>query len=555
MKLLFVMDSPEYLRFYDTVIQEFAARGHQVSLAVSHSREKKPVGLEGLRAHADRVRVLGVAPEYDGMWGDIAFRLRGIMDFVRYLHPRFAAAPALRARMKRKVLPSAYRWLDRIPSLPPGVVYGVERMLMAADRSIPTSQAIAAFLREHHPDVLLVSPLVSAGSEQVDWIKVAHAEGIRTAACIASWDNLTNKGLLRIEPDLVVVWNDAQKQEAREYHYIPEERIATTGAQLFDRWFAKEVTRDRAAFCARVGLPDTRPFLLFTGSSAFISRSNIEVPFVRRWIAAVRASADAALRDAPILVRPHPYNFHAWDPNPLTDLPAVAVYPRGSYNPIDEDSRADFFDSLYHCAAVIGVNTSAMIEAAIIGRPVFSLMSEEFAGTQEGTIHFHYLLPENGGFVRIAATVEEHVRQLGERLRDLEGARAETSRFVASFVRPHGVDRPATPLFVDAIERLAAAPARSPESTPAWAYLLRPVVLAGAFVQASVTWVQRGGLRPRVPRLLVVGAHHAGRRARHVRKALGRALTLGSARVRRRAHLANKRWQKFVIKPLRGWLG
>ena len=107
MKLLFLMDSPEYLRFYDTVIEEAAARGHTVAIAVSHSREKKPVGLEGLRALADRVHVLGVAPEHEGMWGDIAFRLRGIMDFGRYLHPRFAAAPALRDRMKRKVLPSA----------------------------------------------------------------------------------------------------------------------------------------------------------------------------------------------------------------------------------------------------------------------------------------------------------------------------------------------------------------------------------------------------------------------------------------------------------------
>ena len=53
-----------------------------------------------------------------------------------------------------------------------------------------------------------------AASEQVDWIKAARACGIRTAACIASWDNLTNKGLLRIEPDLVVVWNEAQRREA-----------------------------------------------------------------------------------------------------------------------------------------------------------------------------------------------------------------------------------------------------------------------------------------------------------------------------------------------------
>ena len=62
-----------------------------------------------------------------------------------------------------------------------------------------------------------------------------------------------------------------------------------------------------------------------------------------------------------------------------------------------------------------------MIEAAIIGRPVFSMLAEEFAGTQEGTIHFHHLLPENGGCVRIASTIDEHVRQLSDRLSDPGG--------------------------------------------------------------------------------------------------------------------------------------
>jgi hypothetical protein len=255
MKLLFIMDSPEYLRFYDSVIDECAARGHDVRLGVSHGQERKPVGLQGLSTHT-RVHVLGLVPEHTGRWGDIAYRLRGIMDFVRYLHPRFAAAPALRARMKGKILPSAFHWLDAIPSLPPRVVRAAERMLMAADWAMPVPEHFVAYLREQAPDVLLMSPLVTAGSEQVDWIKAARLCGIRTAVCIASWDNLTNKGLLRIEPDLVLVWNDAQKQEAHEFHYIPTEKIVTTGAQLFDRWFLKEVTRDRAGFCDGFGRYD-----------------------------------------------------------------------------------------------------------------------------------------------------------------------------------------------------------------------------------------------------------------------------------------------------------
>jgi hypothetical protein len=526
MKILFVWDSPEYLRFYDSAIEECAARGHDVAIAVVNASHKKPVGLEGLKAYADRVRVLGVVPEHTGMWGAIAHGLRGIMDFVRYLHPRFASATSLRARMKRKVLPAAYHWLDAIPQLAPAHVERAERMLMAAERAIPVCRPIAEFLAEQAPDVMLVSPLIDAASEQVDWVKAAQSDGIRSAACVASWDNLTNKGLLRVEPDLVIVWNEAQKREAHEYHYIPMGKIVATGAQLFDRWFMKRVTRDRQAFGERVGLRDGQPFLLFTGSSSFISESRAEVAFVRKWIAALRASTDPSLREINVLVRPHPYNCHAWDPDPLSDLPGAVFFPRGGYNPIDPDNRADFFDSIYHSAAVVGINTSAMIEAAIIGRPVFSILAEEFSGTQEGTIHFHHLLPEHGGCVRIASTIDEHVQQLSERLRDLEGAQAETRRFIGSFIRPHGIERPATPIFVDAVERLAAAPAPRPRVVPFWSYCLRPVVFAAAVPGGIGAWLARPDpLKPMRKRV-----HQFTHRRR-------KAVT--------------KWWQKSVVKPLR----
>src|SRR5688572_4953606 len=85
MKILFLMDSPEYLRFYDSAIEELALRGHAVAIAVNHSSHKKPVGLGGLQAYADRVSVSGVVPKVGGRWGRVAYGLRGTMDFVRYL--------------------------------------------------------------------------------------------------------------------------------------------------------------------------------------------------------------------------------------------------------------------------------------------------------------------------------------------------------------------------------------------------------------------------------------------------------------------------------------
>ena len=456
MRFLFVVASPEYLRYYDLVLRLLAERGHDVSIAVNHVKEQKQATFDGI-SHS--VRVLGVVPPRRDRWIALARGLRGTFDFVRYLHPDYRSAPALRDRMKRKVLPRPLRWLDRIGTLGEGTLGLLYAVLRRLERAVPVSGELIAFLTTNRPDVLVVSPLIDAASDQVDLVRAARRLGVRVAVGIASWDNLTNKGLLRVEPDLVLVWNEAQKAEALRFHGVPGDRVAVTGAQLFDRWFERTPARDRATFCDAVGLPDARPFLLYTTSSVFIARSELELPFVRKWIAALRRSPDRAVRDIPVLVRPHPYNWHAWEHADLSDLGAVQVWPRGPYNTVSEEHRAGFFDSMYHSAAVVGVNTSAMVESAIVGRPVFSL-ADEFAGTQDGTLHFHHLLPENGGFLRVAHSLDEHLTQLSAVLRDPEGVATQLHAFVASFIRPHGVERPCTPIVADTLERFGAAPAR-----------------------------------------------------------------------------------------------
>jgi hypothetical protein len=457
-KILFAMASAEYLRYYDSTIRLLADRGHDVLVAVNHDRgDRKPVTLQGLRGAAERrVSVLGVLPSADPFWDRVGRGLRGTMDFVRYLDPHFADAHALRARIRRKVLPRALHGLDRIQSLGRGGTRNLLAALAACERAIPTPPALDRFLAETAPDAVLVSPLVDAASPQVDLVKSAQRLGIPVAAGIASWDNLTNKGLLRVQPDLVLVWNDVQKAEATTLHGVAPERVMVTGAQPFDRWFGRAPSRTADEFCRMLGFGGATPFALFTCSSGFISEGRSEVAFVRRWIEALRRSADPAVASLPIVVRPHPYNTRAWADADLSDLSPAVVWPRGVYSPVSPEGRDGFFDSLYYSAAVVGINTSALIEAAILGRPVLSIRAHDFAATQEGTLHFHYLLPENGGFLRVSETFDDHVRQLAEVLAHPDAARQETERFVDSFIRPRGRDVAATPVVADGLEALAA---------------------------------------------------------------------------------------------------
>jgi hypothetical protein len=477
LKFLFVVGSAEYIRYFDSTMTLLMDRGHEVSIGVNRLRERKQARLEGLEAA--RTRFLGVIPKRLDVWTPMARAVRGTFDFVRYLQPRFADAPALRTRMKRKVLPSWMAWLDRTRTLDERQLARAYRWLARLESAIPVSRRLTQFLTSHRPDVVIVSPLVDAASDQVDMVRAAQSIGVPAVAGIASWDNLTNKGQLRVQPDMVTVWNEQQKREAIELHGIEPGRVAVTGAQLFDRWFDRRPSQSRDDFCAMVGLPADRPIVLYTGSSVFISPSAIEAPFARRWIQALRASADPIVANAAILIRPHPFNVEGWLTTDFRDLGPVAIFPDARFTPSSDTARTSFFDSLYYAAAIVGVNTSAMVEAAILGKPVMSLVTEEFAATQKGTLHFHYLLPENGGFLRVASTLDEHVTQLVDALRHPDVSRAQTQAFVQSFLRPLGLDVPCTPLLADALERAADHP-RAPIRDSVGARLLRVVLLPAA---------------------------------------------------------------------------
>jgi hypothetical protein len=478
LKLLFIVGSAEYIRYFDSTMSLLMDRGHEVSIGVNRLRERKHARLEGLED--PRVRIVGVIPKRLDVWTPLARAVRGTFDFVRYLQPRFADAPALRARMKRKVLPSWMAWLDRTQTLTDAQLARAYLWLTRVEAAIPVSRRLTHFFNTHRPDAVIVSPLVDAASDQVDAVRAAQAIGIPAVAAIASWDNLTNKGQLRVQPDMVTVWNEEQKREAVTLHGIDADRVQVTGAQLFDRWFSRRPSQSREQFCAMVGLPTDREIVLYTGSSVFISPSAVEAPFARRWIQALRASSDPVVANAVVLIRPHPFNVEGWQTTDFSDLGPVAIFPNARFTPSADSARTSFFDSLYYASAIVGVNTSAMVEAAILGKPVLSLMTGEFAATQQGTLHFHYLLPENGGFLRVAHSFDEHITQLTDGLRNPDLSRAVTQSFVRSFLRPQGLDVPCTPLLADALERAAdlpCAPLRESAATRALRLFVLPLAI------------------------------------------------------------------------------
>jgi hypothetical protein len=281
-------------------------------------------------------------------------------------------------------------------------------------------------------------------------------------------------------------------------HGIPADRVVLTGAQRFDDWFDRRPSTSAEEFERKVGLDHGQPFVLYLCSSPFIAPNEVE--FVHRWLAAVRQR----LPHLGVLVRPHPQNGAQWQDVDLGE-PNAVVWPPAGQQPDAGEARAGYFDSLAHSACIVGINTSGLIEAGIVGKAVLTVADPAFAGTQEGTLWFQYLRWENGGPLHVARDLDEHVAQLERALRQGEEDARHVRDFVERFTRPFGLDQPAAPLVAQGIEELGrmGAPGRP-----------RP---------ATGTLVRRAALYPVA--LTMTGVSYVLGGARHARKMVRAART------------------------------
>ncbi len=457
MRILFFARHYSYLRLFESGIAELARRGHQIHLSADREESMGGRGMVERLAKEDPNITLGTTPgRAAGAWTEFARRLRLGIDYLRYLDPRYADTPHLRARARDRAPRSVVAVAERLSA---DAREAFARLLRTLERGIPPSAHLENYIRQQTPDVVLITPLVELGSPQMDHLAAAKALGIRTALPVASWDHLSSKAVVRNHPDLLLVWNEIQKQEAIEMHGVAPERVVVTGAHCYDQWFGRAPSRSHASFCSRVGLRSDRPYVLYLCSSLFRGTAS-EAAFVERWVEAIRTSDDPRLKDIGILIRPHPARRDEWRDVDLSGYRNIVFW--GSH-PVDDEAKDDYFDSMYYSASVVGLNTSAFLEAAVVEKPVHTVLVDDISKhNQEGTIHFHYLLDVNGGLLRVARTLDEHLRLLADSLAGEGGGDVKAHRFVEGFIRPLGASVAATPLFANALERLGASPAPRP---------------------------------------------------------------------------------------------
>lgn len=451
LNIVFIVRNAWYYRHFDHAVRILCAKGHRVRILVVLESKRTLYGSILQECHDN---IPGCQVEYFPPHNRRRLRLLSqieeLINYAHYFKPQWPS-PAVKARWERKILPDYYprflQWAIKTPMirefLRSSAIQGFfENYVVSAK----PDRKILVWLQQFNADIVVASPFVFTSYLEVEYVRAAQYMGLPTMVALASWDNLTTKGTIHLMPDVMTVWNEPLLREAVEIHGVPEDRIVITGSPTFDRWFGQEPSIGRDEYCGILGIDPNFPYVVYLCSSS--SMAGDETSFVRNFLDALQNNPDT--QHVTVVIRPHPTNTQIWAGFSAKN---GRVWPIGTDSRDFPNSQQDYFNTLYHSAAVIGVNTSAFLEASIVDKPCVTIMTEHYQHSQvEGFHHFRHLL--NGNFIEIANSFSESAEIIAKILASVDFGASNRLTFVKDFIRPKGYDEPASQILADLIESI-----------------------------------------------------------------------------------------------------
>lgn len=454
MKIAFVFSQGKHYFYYDRVVRLLHAQGHEVRVIcpTDFSEDGNKSGRALIKLLNEQVDVVLenaiFTSRQNPYWVELLRNLRDYAIFVRPEHPSPHLASIwigkeLSKKMLRRLEYPVIRSLIRSKT--------VRSLLRFLESYIQPNPEIAKWLKTFQPQVIFASPYVFREDFEVEYTKAAQSLNIPVIAALLSWDNLTSKGTYHVKPEYLFVWNQALVEEAIHIHDFDPQQVFISGAPVYDPWFDLSPSMDRASFYARIGLDTSRPYILYLCSSKSISeRESDLIQILINHFSTLDESSRPAL-----VVRPHPFKDMGVDG---LENEWVKVFPKGGQRPDTDEARSTYYDSLYYCEAVIGVNTTGFLESAILDKPCLTLVTSMTSAGQEMRAHFKHLM--DAGYIEVARDFSELVDKTMEIISGKDIWKENRVQFVRNFIRPHGLDVPASNVMAGAI--IAVANGRKP---------------------------------------------------------------------------------------------
>lgn len=268
-------------------------------------------------------------------------------EFAKYLYQRTATAIFGKIDIVKKI----FRWCDL---------------------NLNKRDSFGKYFEKYNPEVVFAPDVFGLGD--VLMLKSAILHKVHTVGMVASWDNNTTKGLMRIIPNLLIVQNEIIRDESIKIQSVPKDIINVVGIAHYD--YYKEYTPiSREEFFKKLGvLPRKRLILFSPAGDKFISTDWQICEILKK-----AYERNGLPDDTVVLVRIHPSNdvtLNKFNPDEhfIIERPGVAFKNMGDKkNELDKNAVRHLLDTLTYSELVINVVSSIVIDAAVLDKPIITI--------------------------------------------------------------------------------------------------------------------------------------------------------------------------------------
>lgn len=324
-----------------------------------------------------------------------------------------------------------------------GLIPGVRALIRSFALRFPSSnKEISAILRRENPQLVFCPDVVQ--DMDVVVLREARRLSIATVGLVSGWDNLTNPGLLRIVPDMLLAHSPWLKRAAIDLQGIPEEKVKMVGIPQYDSFFRKDFLKPRVEFLQSLGIdPQSRLILFAAMGSQRLAPYEWETPQM------INDAIDRG--DLP------PECLVAARPHPKYGIGSYAKKPEGRYLFIDEPAKylsasVESWDMerkhmdhlaniLYHADVVVTGASTITIDAAVLDRPVINVAFDgghtlpNFQSIRKNYYYFtHYIALMKTKGMRLVFSEAELIEWIKQYLANPSLDREERKQIVQDFV-------------------------------------------------------------------------------------------------------------------------
>ncbi|MFA5838560.1 MAG: CDP-glycerol glycerophosphotransferase family protein [Candidatus Paceibacterota bacterium] len=207
----------------------------------------------------------------------------------------------------------------------------------------------------------------------------AKKRKIKTIGMIRSWDNLTAKGILKIIPDNLIVYNETIKKEAIKYSDVDSGLIYISGISNYDI-YTNEKRTPRKKFLEKIKINDTQKIILFAPTGNHYSKTDSQIMEI----------LDNSIKKD--LIPNNPHVIVRFPPGDFVDTKNFQPGVNFSYDFVVPDTKLDnikdnemtleksiyLADLIYHSDVIVAGPSTILVDAIALNKPSIAIGFDGF---------------------------------------------------------------------------------------------------------------------------------------------------------------------------------